>query len=536
MSLRVRAVAPAGHLDRDADRSEHVQVVFVGRDDGDRSLLVEFGNVVHAVFGGAVAAHVVDDPAAGYHEPIAGLLDALYVPQRAMVVDDGAVGMHFDDLPQTPQVGSAVDQRIGTPGEDRRRERVAVTAGRRVRHRYVIDRSAGSRGHCPGPYVLTCSVSIWWYRSKAEEMAWSSRSNTLTFTAPASSKIRPRALPENAVRLRIDAFALTSNNITYAVFGDAMQYWNFFPASEAEPESRSWGRVPVWGFADVVESRVAQIEPGRRVYGYWPMSTELVVEPGRFDEGGFHDLAEHRRPMAGAYNRYSFTDTDPIYRLDREAHQTVLWPLFFTSFLLDDFLADNDSFGASTVVVSSASSKTAIGAAFLLAARAGLRVVGLTSEGNADFVRSLGCYHDTVIYGETEALPEGDAVYVDIAGNLDVRTAVHARYGDRLRYSMIVGDTHWDHEAEVHEPVVGPQPVFFFAPAQIAKRTKEWGKSTLDDRVGATWGRYSSWVDGWITFEPCVGPEQVEAAYRALLDARVAPRTGYVCSMQSARA
>ena len=126
-------------------------------------------------------------------------------------------------------------------------------------------------------------------------------------------------------------------------------------------------------------------------------------------------------------------------------------------------------------------------------------------------------------------------MYVDIAGNLDVRAAVHERYGDRLRYSMIVGDTHWDHEAEVHEPGVGPQPAFFFAPAQIAKRTKEWGKAMLDDRVGAAWERYSTWVDGWITFERCAGPEQVEAAYRALLDARVDPRTGYVCSMRPSR-
>ena len=99
------------------------------------------------------------------------------------------------------------------------------------------------------------------------------------------------------------------------------------------------------------------------------MGTDLVVEPGRFDARGFHDLAAHRQPMAGAYNRYVFTDSDPIYAADREAHQMVLWPLFFTSFVIDDFLADNDGFGAPTVVVSSASSKTAIGAAFLLSTR-----------------------------------------------------------------------------------------------------------------------------------------------------------------------
>ncbi len=236
----------------------------------------------------------------------------------------------------------------------------------------------------------------------------------------------PVDLLDGCARVRIDAFALTSNNITYAAFGDAMQYWNFFPTSPEDPEAGRWGRVPVWGFGEVVESRVAPLEVGRRLYGYWPMATDLVVEPGRFDDGGFQDVAAHRRPMAGAYNRYLFTDKDPIYRPEREAHQMVLWPLFFTSFLIDDFIADNDLFGAPTIVVSSASSKTAIGSAFLLAARAGVRVVGLTSAGNADFVRGLGCYHDTLTYDALDGLPEGNAVYVDIAGNLDVRAAVHA--------------------------------------------------------------------------------------------------------------
>ena len=94
-------------------------------------------------------------------------------------------------------------------------------------------------------------------------------------------------LPAGAARLRIDAFALTSNNITYAAFGDALQYWNFFPSRE------NWGRVPVWGFAEVVESGDAQLALGRRVYGYFPMATELVVEPGRFDARGFRDMSAY---------------------------------------------------------------------------------------------------------------------------------------------------------------------------------------------------------------------------------------------------
>ncbi len=316
----------------------------------------------------------------------------------------------------------------------------------------------------------------------------------------------PAELPDDSARLRIESFALTSNNITYAAFGDALQYWNFFPASNADPGSGDWGRVPVWGFADVAESRCTQLALGRRVYGYFPMSGELVVEPGRFDRRGFADQAAHRRPMAGAYNRYLFTDEDPVYERDREPHQMVLWPLFFTSFLIDDFLVDHDLFGTSTVVVSSASSKTAIGAAFLLAARGTARVVGLTSTGNEDFVRSLGCYDDTFVYGNVGSLVGADAVYVDVAGNLDVRAAVHARFAGRLGHSMIVGGTHWDHRADSDAPTVGPPPEFFFAPAQIAKRTKEWGQATLDDRVGEAWRRFSGWVDEWLTFERYDGP------------------------------
>ena len=48
--------------------------------------------------------------------------------------------------------------------------------------------------------------------------------------------------------LRVDTFGLTANNVTYAVMGEAMNYWNFFPAADG------WGRVPMWGFAEVERS------------------------------------------------------------------------------------------------------------------------------------------------------------------------------------------------------------------------------------------------------------------------------------------
>ena len=75
--------------------------------------------------------------------------------------------------------------------------------------------------------------------------------------------------------LAIDRFALTANNITYAVFGDDMAYWKFFPANDA------FGRVPVWGFADVVATGSPELTVSERVYGYFPMASHLVVEPAK---------------------------------------------------------------------------------------------------------------------------------------------------------------------------------------------------------------------------------------------------------------
>ncbi len=176
----------------------------------------------------------------------------------------------------------------------------------------------------------------------------------------------PARLAAGQARLRIAPFALTSNNVTYGAFGEAMHYWDFFPTGE--PDS---GCIPVWGFATVTESLVEGVDVGERFYGYFPMADETVLAPVRVVGEGFVDGAAHRSALPEVYNRYLRCSSDPAYRAEDEALIALLRPLFITSFLIDDFLADNAFFGASTVLVSSASSKTAYGLGFCLARRRG---------------------------------------------------------------------------------------------------------------------------------------------------------------------
>ncbi|MGH9080705.1 MAG: DUF2855 family protein [Acidimicrobiales bacterium] len=349
----------------------------------------------------------------------------------------------------------------------------------------------------------------------------------------------PSPLRPGEARLRIDSFGLTANNITYAVFGDTMGYWQFFPVGGepvgGEPDGNPWGRVPVWGFAEVVESAVPGVPESGRVYGYFPMAEELVVRPGRVDERGFSDVVAHREVLPSVYNRYSFTGTDPVYRRDREAQQMLLWPLFVTSFVVDDFLGDHGMFGSTDVVVSSASAKTSIAAAFLVAQRGDLEVVGLTSATNLDFVRSLGCYDRTGTYEDVASLPVHRSCYIDIAGRRDVTGAVHDHFGESLGYSMVVGDTHWEDVSPPDAPLTGPKPVFLFAPDQIAKRRRDWGRDGFEQRVAAAWDRFVPWTDRWMTLRHAYGPADVERAYRDLLDGRVDPHVGDVCTLSGRR-
>ena len=328
------------------------------------------------------------------------------------------------------------------------------------------------------------------------------------------------------ILLEVDRFALTANNITYAVFGDAMHYWDFFPAPEG------WGHVPVWGFADVVASNVDEIAVGERIYGYYPMGTHLAVEPIRIDHRSFLDGAEHRRTLPAAYQHYVRCAGDDLYEATKEDQHAIFYPLFFTSFMVEDLLSDNDLFGAEQVVIASASSKTALGVAFLLSQKKSARVIALTSERNAAFCATTGYYNDVVTY---DALTTLDAsrptIYVDVAGNGQVLHDVHHHFGDSLVYSCIVGATHWEERSTQHD-LPGAQPAFFFAPTQGAKRRREWGSDGVDRKVTEAWRAFLPSVDPWLEVRSSTR-DGVEATYREVLEGKQPPHVGHMLTLRS---
>jgi hypothetical protein len=318
-----------------------------------------------------------------------------------------------------------------------------------------------------------------------------------------------RELAADDILLRVDRFALTTNNITYAAFGDELRYWNFFPAEAP------WGIVPVWGFADVLESRHPDIAQGERLYGYFPMATHLVMRTGRITPGTLNDVSEQRAELPPAYNRYTRTKGDPAYVAAWEDYDSVLRPLFTLSFLVDDWLAEEKFFGARQIVITSASSKTALGTAFLLHARRDLDVVGLTSAGNVPFVEALRSYDRVLRYDDIASLsPNVPTVLLDIAGNRKVRRGLHEHFGDALKFSSAIGTTHAKETGD--GPMPGPKPVFFFAPDRIRVRFKDWGADGFAQRFGTSWKSFVGSTEQWITIVRGKGPEAVLETYRQI--------------------
>jgi hypothetical protein len=297
------------------------------------------------------------------------------------------------------------------------------------------------------------------------------------------------ALQPGWARLAVRRVSITTNNVTYALFGERMSYWQFFPSGQ-----EGWGVVPVWGFADVVESTLPDVKAGTRFFGYWPLADTVELQPTKVSASGFMDGAAHRAQLPSTYNRYTAVPSNQP--APDEAALAIMRPLFGTAFLLTDFLHDNDWFGARQLVLSSASSKTAYATAWcareLLAQGQGpaLRVIGLTSRANATFVRQLGFYDDVLAYDEVASIDAAvPSVFCDFSGSAEQRAQLHQHLHDALRHSAVIGATQFS-TGPREAPLPGAKPTFFFAPDRRRKRLDDWGPALLMQRIEDSQSRF----------------------------------------------
>jgi hypothetical protein len=353
---------------------------------------------------------------------------------------------------------------------------------------------------------------------------WVDRSNLRT------TKVSTSELPVLApgeILVAIDQFGLTSNNVSYAVSGDLIGYWSFFPAAG------NWGKVPVWGCANVVASRCDQVPVGDRLWGFFPMASHVVLLPGHIRDDQFVDVSAQRQPLPALYNAYRRTQAEAEILRQLEVERCLLFPLFVTSFVLYDYLLDNKYFGAKQVLIGSVSSKTGFGLAKMLHNDSTVtpRIIGLTSTANAAFVESLDCCDDVVVYGEEARIDASvPAAYVDMSGDARLTATLHHALGENMKESAMVGATHWE-ERGAMENLPGARPTFFFAPAHIAKREAEWGRGVVMHKAITAAAEVAQSVQGQMTVEWTRDIQGLVTLWNELLDNKVSPDRGLMVSL-----
>ncbi len=283
-------------------------------------------------------------------------------------------------------------------------------------------------------------------------------------------------LQPGQVLFEVERFGLSANNVTYGALGDRLGYWRFFPASED-----GWGRIPAWGYAR---------HDDLRLFGYVPMASHVVLTL----DDKLVETSERRAGLPKAYNVYARDS-------DGGDAELLLRPLYITAFLLDEALGEQKR----PVIVSSASSRTALGLARLRAER-GTRVIGLTSARNRAFVERLDVYEAVATYDEP---PSGEgALLVDIAGSRPIEADE----------TIVVGATHHDALAGVAEGAT-----VFFAPAELRNR-----RAAVERDFPGAFTRLVEWSEAWLELK---GGEPLDA-YRAVAAGEAPPDEGFILTLR----
>jgi len=334
---------------------------------------------------------------------------------------------------------------------------------------------------------------------------------------------------DGEILVKVDKFAYTANNITYAVAGDMIGYWQFFPAMGIDADG--YGVIPVWGFADVVESNVEGIPIGDRLFGYFPPASHLKMTPTRVNDKRFVDGAVHRSKLPAGYNMYRRVKAEKGYHSAMDKARMLLFPLHLTSFCIWDALQDKDWYGAKQVIILSASSKTSTGLGYALKAdKTAPHVVGVTSTRNLDMVNNLSLYDTTLTY---DTLTQIDAtiptVIVDMSGNSDILLTLHKALGDNMKWCINVGITHWDKASpKPKKGIITERSEFFFAPGHIQKRMKEWGPAGFDQKTSTFMMETAAKTKEWLTFKKVDGLAEMAKIHQAVCEGKIPANKGLI--------
>ncbi|KAF9225735.1 hypothetical protein BS17DRAFT_777592 [Gyrodon lividus] len=380
----------------------------------------------------------------------------------------------------------------------------------------------------------------------------------------------PTTLPTDYVLIKVDRFGYSANNVTYQALGEVphFRYFDFHEAPEDTGTSvspRTHGVTPVWGFGTVVSSTHVAVQIGERVYGYFAPTRYLLlpISPLDVNQFAFFVSRPHLPPDRRPYNQITRCSSDPLYDPSPEVEDlTMLYrPLFWTSFWCEDWINFSQHRGGATrVLISSASAKTAFCLAYLLRKRTlnsgdnspGRQIIGLTSKKNIEFTKRLGLYDHVLEYEgfqttTTMNKPSQKWIYIDVAGNEDLNIRVFSHFSSDSRFDLVgtialgltnllpssksVSAAKWSANdfSSQRAPSTLEQ---FFMPEWLAVRKKQLSVAEITRLQKDAWFGFMQDCRTWgVTLRRVSGAEGVKRAYGEVIRSGIPPSQGFIWSM-----
>ena len=332
-------------------------------------------------------------------------------------------------------------------------------------------------------------------------------------------------IKEGEVLFEIKEYAFTANNVTYAVCGNNLKYWDFFPAETPN------GIIPVWGYAKIIDSNVDEIKNGNVYYGFFPTSGYLVVQPGKVNPFGFSDLTTHRQHLSPIYNHYSSLAADPTYNEINKPYIPIVKPLFTTSFLIYHFLSESNFFETDQIILTCASSKTALALASMFKSNnVNQKVIGITSKKNVSFVESTN-YYDKVLTYENfhEHLNQIKTIVIDFAGNVELLHQLNDLLKENLPKITLVGLTDWQSDKSFNSLA---NAKFFFAPEHVQIRYKTWGREKTQQLLNKSLTNFIAEIKNQIELEYILDLNTLGKLYLNMLKGNMNPQKCYLMRLK----
>jgi hypothetical protein len=332
---------------------------------------------------------------------------------------------------------------------------------------------------------------------------------------------------EGEVVVQIDKFAYTANNITYAVAGDMLGYWKFFPLQG--DKNKNWGVIPVWGFADVIKSNAAELPVGERIFGYFPPAKYLKMTPTHITGNQFVEGSAHRSQLPAGYNLYNRVLAEKGYSKEQDNQRALLYPLYLTSYCIWDMLQEATHYEADQILILSASSKTSIGVAYAFQSDPNApKMIGVTSKGNLDMVRELGLYESTISYDNLSQIDnDKSTVIVDMSGNGGLMAQLHQQLGDKMKHTVFVGYTHWMN-AQQRKGINESRTTRFFVPMHAQQRIKEWGYGEFSKRTSNFVFEAGKKSREWLSFRTLTGLKSMDSCHAKVCTGHANPKEGII--------